>query len=93
MIWGEYRKNGAWKETDGEDCILVTEGGTCIYCSRVYIAKFSGKKLISVKNDMKGDDEFATLFRKFRTWVIMEQLHVHYVSLVSIDMSLFFFCK
>ena len=42
---------------------------------------------------MKGDDEFATLFRKFRTWVIMEQLHVHYVSLVSIDMSLFFFCK
>ena len=72
MTWGQYRKNSDWDESMGEWYALVTEGGTCLYCSRVYIAKYSGTQMGKLKKDIVDDKEFADTFCKFRLWIIME---------------------
>ena len=72
MIWGSYKTNDAWEEQMGEWFTVVTEGGVCLYCSRVYMNKYTGRKDATLKADMISDKELSDEFMKYRLWVIME---------------------
>jgi hypothetical protein len=71
MLWASYKKNAEWLESMGDWYMVVTEGGICLYCSRVYINKFSGKTVAKMKQDMSSNKELSEEFLKFRLWVIM----------------------
>ena len=78
MLWGEYKRLETNKPPvilEGQAIMcLITEGGTDIYCAKVYMNHFTGRKLGELKKEVAEKEETRYLFMKYRMFLIMDTL-------------------
>ena len=67
MLWSEYKR---LPESTFDFAVLITESGTCLYDSKVYINKYSAYKLGQFKKMIGEDKDLADQVQRYRFWLI-----------------------
>ena len=65
--WGQYQP----RDPLAPEIQLITEGGTCWYCLRVFQVRYSDSRTLSAwKKALASDDALHTEYKKFYHWII-----------------------
>ena len=105
LLWGEYKWISVVESgTDGVESTvtkLKTEGGQCLYCSKVKINTFSHIPTMSVFKKAIADDTtgegISDQVKKYRLWLIQDMLtsiHIYIYTFIygSISSIFLLFC-